>query len=616
MVNGVLLTRKSFGTGGFIVFIICLLSGEGSLSNALQLGARSTSSKPTTENFDYDCIIIGAGASGMFASGATSMLGSKTLILDIIETSRENKTVQEASGEISQCSTNNVGGDCTNFACVPSKAVRSIARMKKDFLAAQDHALSTVSKVKKRETPTAIVQHNPNLDMMLVSDCQFISPQEIEVKFPYEFYSSVRSFPPYQQMDSKSIRFSSNKFLIATGASPTIPESLEKQAKKAHLQIFTYRTIYRPSIDCNSIWDLITNKEDPNILIVGGGATALEIGQSLARLRKEKGDLKLSMVAPDILKGSRADDTLRNAAIKILKNEGIELHLGLYLEEILSDKSPRLSDGKILPPVDAVVICVGRNPNVESLQLEKANVAFDKNLGILVKNNLRSKTNRRVFACGDCCSAVKWKHRTATHAAWTGYHAAVNTRVPAFLRFGFRNSSHRTVPSVIYTDPELASVGLSRDECERQFGVKGFDSILVSEEHTDRADMESLERLTIGFVEIRATKVHGRILGFTACGPSASDLANEMSLAIASGLTVRDIAKSLHSYPSHGYLMYRAALALTMRSIWGSLEALGPVGGVLANIGRLVSSTVAKVNKIIRYMRRLPKTSASSENKN
>merc|ERR1712194_409616 len=129
-------------------------------------------------------------------------------------------------------------------------------------------------------------------------------------------------------------------------------------------------------------------------------------------------------------------------------------------------------------------------------------------------------------------------------------------------------------------------------------------------------DMESLERLTIGFVEMRVTKIFGRILGFTACGPNASELANEISLAITSGLTVRDISKSLHSYPSHGYLMYRAALSLTMRSVWGLLEALGPVGGVLANFGRLMSSTVLTVKKITRYLTRLTKTSTFSVKEN
>ncbi len=584
--------------------ILLQISCRISISKAWQLRAGSSVVvKPTVENLDYDCIIVGAGASGMFASGATSMLGSKTLLLDILPTPRVNETLSETMSA-DAVGRNNVGGDCSNFACVPSKAVRSVARMKEDFRTAQSHAESTVSRVKSRENPSGIVERNPNLDLMLVSDCRFLSPQEIEVTFPYEFYSSVRSFnDSCSPGESTKFIFSSKKFLIATGASPIIPKTLDNQAREANLPIYTYRTLYRPSSDGNSIWDLIANKNDPNILLVGGGATALEIGQSLARLRKENGNLTISMVAPDILKCARADETLRSAAMKILNDEGIELHLGSYLREIYPDKSTRLSDGKILPPIDGVIMCVGRNPNVESLQLEKANVAVDKKLGILVNNKLRSKSNRRVFACGDCCSAVTGKHRTAIQAAWTGYHAAANTRVPSFLRIGFKNSAHKTVPSVIYTDPELVSVGMSQEECENQYGTDGFDSIFVSEENTDRADMESRERLTIGFVELRATKTYGKILGLTACGPSASELANEISLAIVNGLTVRDIAKSLHSYPSHGYLMYRAALALTMSSVWGSLEALGPVGGVIANVGRFVSSATSRIKKLNRIFR-------------
>jgi pyruvate/2-oxoglutarate dehydrogenase complex dihydrolipoamide dehydrogenase (E3) component len=546
-------------------------------------------------------IIIGAGASGMFASGTTSMLGSKTLLLDLT-----NNNTNSNSNNINN---NNVGGDCTNYACVPSKAVRSEARMKNDFLSAQQHAALTVSKVKIRESPSAIVERNPNLDLMLISDCEFVSPYQIQVTFPCEFFSSVRSLELESiPKNTTTITLSSKKFLIATGASPVVPESIRIQASEYNLPIFTYRTVFQPTSD-NSLWNLLAEKNNPNIVIAGGGATALEIGQSLARLGK--GKLKISMVAPDILKDEH-DINLRNAAIQILEFEGIELHLNKYLRDVLPDKSIRLSDGTILPPPDALIMCIGRNPNIQTLQLEKANIAYDDKTGILVKNSLRSKTNRRVFACGDCCSAVTGNQRTATQAAWTGYHAASNTIIPYLLRVGSK-SFHRTVPRVIYTDPELVLVGLSQVDCERKYGLEGFDSIYVPENNTDRADMEYQERLTNGFVEIRATKFYGRILGFTGCGPTASELANEMSLAIVNGLTVRDIAKSLHSYPSHGYLMYRAALALTMSSPFGQLEALGPVGGIIANVGRFVSSGVSTVKKVHKSSNRRTKSSPETE---
>jgi pyruvate/2-oxoglutarate dehydrogenase complex dihydrolipoamide dehydrogenase (E3) component len=546
-------------------------------------------------------IIIGAGASGMFASGTTSMLGSKTLLLDLT-----NNNTNSNSNNINN---NNVGGDCTNYACVPSKAVRSEARMKNDFLSAQQHAALTVSKVKIRESPSAIVERNPNLDLMLISDCEFVLPYQIQVTFPCEFFSSVRSLELESiPKNTTTITLSSKKFLIATGASPIVPESIRIQASEYNLPIFTYRTVFQPTSD-NSLWNLLAEKNNPNIVIAGGGATALEIGQSLARLGK--GKLKISMVAPDILKDEH-DINLRNAAIQILEFEGIELHLNKYLRDVLPDKSIRLSDGTILPPPDALIMCIGRNPNIQTLQLEKANIAYDDKTGILVKNSLRSKTNRRVFACGDCCSAVTGNQRTATQAAWTGYHAASNTIIPYLLRVGSK-SFHRTVPRVIYTDPELVLVGLSQVDCERKYGLEGFDSIYVPENNTDRADMEYQERLTNGFVEIRATKFYGRILGFTGCGPTASELANEMSLAIVNGLTVRDIAKSLHSYPSHGYLMYRAALALTMSSPFGQLEALGPVGGIIANVGRFVSSGVSTIKKVHKSSNRRTKSSPETE---
>jgi pyruvate/2-oxoglutarate dehydrogenase complex dihydrolipoamide dehydrogenase (E3) component len=548
-------------------------------------------------------IIIGAGASGMFASGTTSMLGSKTLLLDLT-----NNNTNSNSNNIN-INNNNVGGDCTNYACVPSKAVRSEARMKNDFLSAQQHAALTVSKVKIRESPSAIVERNPNLDLMLISDCEFVSPYQIQVTFPCEFFSSVRSLELESiPKNTTTITLSSKKFLIATGASPIVPESIRIQASEYNLPIFTYRTVFQPTSD-NSLWNLLAKKNNPNIVIAGGGATALEIGQSLARLGK--GKLKISMVAPDILKDEH-DINLRNAAIQILEFEGIELHLNKYLRDVLPDKSIRLSDGTILPPPDALIMCIGRNPNIQTLQLEKANIAYDDKTGILVKNSLRSKTNRRVFACGDCCSAVTGNQRTATQAAWTGYHAASNTIIPYLLRVGSK-SFHRTVPRVIYTDPELVLVGLSQVDCERKYGLEGFDSIYVPENNTDRADMEYQERLTNGFVEIRATKFYGRILGFTGCGPTASELANEMSLAIVNGLTVRDIAKSLHSYPSHGYLMYRAALALTMSSPFGQLEALGPVGGIIANVGRFVSSGVSTIKKVHKSSNRRTKSSPETE---
>jgi hypothetical protein len=276
--------------------------------------------------------------------------------------------------------------------------------------------------------------------------------------------------------------------------------------------------------------------------------------------------------------------------------------LGERVQDILPDRSIRLSDGRVLPPFDAVLVCIGRSPgaNLESLHLDQAGIAWDHNKGVLVtSSSLQSLTARNVYAAGDCSSAVTDRSRTASHAAWSGFHAVRNTVVPWILRVGSR-SVHPTVPRVIYTDPELACVGLTKSECIARYGSDGFNSLYVPEEGSDRADMERRERDTDAtFVELRATK-SGRILGCTACGPAAAELANSMGMAITNRLSVRDVAQSIHSYPSHGYLLHRIALSMALSNIRGLLSTCGPVGGAVGDLGGIVGSTTGLLRSVVR----------------
>lgn len=578
----------------FLSFPISTVSGWGIPIPRIFRRSQQAPSPTIQHDLEYDLVIIGAGASGMFASGAATMLGSKTLLLDLAH---------------SNTTKNVLGGDCTNSACVPSKAVRSIARLASQssdasmsrLAMARKHATATVNQVRAREDPSAMVDSNSNLDIMFVSDCHFMSPHHLSLS-PVEAFSSTTA-DISKNTTGEPITVYSKKFLIATGASPVVPQPLEMAAKEAGLPLYTYRTLFRPLDDDietqkESIWNLLdsTSIEDNNatrhVVIAGGGATACEIGQALKRLGGER--LQVSLVAPSLLSGE--DVTLQNAAAQLLSADGVTLYLNCRLETVLPDRHILLSDNQRLPPGDALVVCIGRKPSsLESLHLQAARVDWDPTLGVIVNpRTLQSTSASNVYACGDCSSAVTSKptSRTAAHGAWTGYHAASNTQLPWLLRLGFQSSTHSTVPRVIYTDPELVMVGLSRSECIRKYGTDGFDRLFVTEKGTDRADMERMERNTIGFVEIRATKVDGNILGFTGCGPAAAELANEMSLAIVNGLTVRDVARSLHSYPSHGYLIYRVALAMTLSNVWGLLEACGPVGGILANVGRLGSKAL------------------------
>ena len=703
----------------------------------------TTTTIPREYEYNYDCIVIGGGASGLFAAGTTSSLGSKTLLLDLVSpaalttaatTSNPMKNNMNMHTNDND-NRNYLGGDCTNYACVPTKAVRSIARMAttsmaldndnddddaatpqrfqtaavtSDFGAAYYHAQQTRTHVRNRERPKAMVERNPKLDVVFVEMCAFVSPQAIQVAVvnpTVDFYTSTnRTLLPQERHPriihntgavidnaasmnknnttsssssgggtTTTIILSSKKFIIATGAAPFVPPALAQQARVAKIPLFTYRTVLQLYELLDQTTNTSTSTTPRHVVIVGGGATALELAQSIARLggrrRSSNKDGKnskdsttntknltqipntaatvtISLIAPELLKSDHnCDRSLQEAAKLILESESnIRLYRHRYLTQILPNKSIELDEVAIVrdssktrthrvsaatsamnttillpgPAPDAILFCVGRYPNIETLDLEKANIAYDPLIdggggggGILVKNkNLQSKTNKRVYACGDCCSVVSSgvskKYRNAIHAGYTGYQAAINTIVPYFpFRLGSKAHNPNTVvPRVIYTDPELVAVGMSQQDCDDKYGRRHYNSIYVSENGTDRADMDCHERRTgIGYVELRCTKIYGTILGFSSCGPSGSELANEMSVILSNKLSVHDIAtKSLHSYPSHGYLLYRACLALSFGTVWGQLIALGPIGKHLARVGQCIATIISPMQKFARLL--------------
>ena len=513
-----------------------------------------------------------------------------------------------------------VGGDCTNAACVPSKAVRSIAKMASTALRndqtassssnkwlklARRHADEAVGQVRDRESP-ARISAGPTLDFEFVKDCRFTSSHEMSL-FCYDNstwlhanesrHKSVGN-SPVAAASSKSNalyerRIRSKRFLIATGASPVLPDNMIQAAKRLDMPYFTYRSLLRPASGVETLLNLTStdDRAPKNVVLVGGGATACELGQAMCRLGV--GDLNVSIVAPAMI--PTEDVSLQQSVIKILQRDGCNLHLGARAVDIIkrgNDRFVVLDDDSTMP-VDCLVFCMGRSPgeSLMSLELDKAGISWTADDGVTVNSYLRSTSARHVYASGDCASAVPKRDRRAIHAGWTGFNAVRNAMLPWFLR---SPATHPHVPRVIYTDPEIASCGMSEAECIQKYGAKGYDSLNVREEGTDRADVDGEERYTeANFVELRAEKITGRILGASACGPAAAEIINEVCLALCNRLTVRDMARTLHSYPSHGYLLYRISMALATQSISGLLAGCGAVGRLLSFQFRILARIVS-----------------------
>jgi pyruvate/2-oxoglutarate dehydrogenase complex dihydrolipoamide dehydrogenase (E3) component len=534
-------------------WFFCYLIGVPSLTASLEVRA----GLDTTTRRSYDVLILGSGAGGLFAAGAAQMLGQKTALID---------------------RNDNIGGDCTNSACVPSKALRSAASQGMNLPRAREYMSDTVNLVLQREDPEGVEERNPNLDLLLVDSCHFISRSELEVKLK----------------NSTHLILHSSNFIISTGASPVVPTRLQQELDEAGIPLFTYRNMLSPERN-SRLWGGALER----VVVVGGGASGCELAQSLARLQ---GLHEVHMVAPEIL--PTEDVRIRDAGLRILERAGVIYHRG-RLEHIARNGTLFFDNGQGLANVDGVVLCIGRSPalNLESLKLENANVAWSSKGVSVFPRSLRSKTNRRVYAVGDCSDAVPLRSRTATHAAWTAFHAVRNAILPALLLCG-SESLHPSVPRVIYTEPELSCVGLTSRDCVERYGERGFQSVAVSETGTDRADMERSARDTrVCFVELRAEKMTGRILGASFCGPAASEMANTIGMAITNHLTVGNLARSIFSYPSYGYLMHRAALSMHLSNTFGFLEVCGPISSFFSKTARFTfsiwRSSTAKILRLV-----------------
>ena len=516
-------------------------------------------------DLSYDIAIIGSGASGLFASGAATMMGKQTALIDLDE---------------------RIGGDCTNAACVPSKGLRSAAAQGVENTAL--YIQETVELVRRREDPHELEKRNPQVTVHLVDRCHFISQQHMQLHYK----------------NGTSITLHAKNYVLATGASPLVPDEWKQQAENANLPLFTYRSVLRPELN-KEFWTWMeecssspNGKEPRTLAIVGGGATACELGQALARIvrKSSKYNIQIQLIAPRIL--SQEDPALAKAARDLLIAEGIQ-HIPHRADCILPNQTLLLSGAQnATNPVDAILLCVGRSPahSLQQLALDEAGVDWNQQGVTVHPNSLQSTSNSRVYAIGDCAGALPVRARTASQAAWMGFHAIRNIAVPRWFRLGSR-SIHPYVPRVIYTDPELVCVGMTANECAKKYGSQ-YDSLLIQEEGSDRADMERTARNTsLSFLELRSEKGGGKVLGLTCCGPAAAELANSISIAMTNKLTARDIARSVHSYPSYGYLLHRAALSMALSDIWGLLETCGPLGTFLAGLGR-------KLHALCRFLLR------------
>jgi len=294
------------------------------------------------------------------------------------------------------------------------------------------------------------------------------------------------------------------------------------------------------------------------LIVIGGGATGVELSQAFQRLGSqvtliESGDRLLSF----------ADPVASTIIADVMRDEGTDLRLGQVVDRVrMTDDGIQVTTANADVVGDRLLIATGRRPVVDDLDLDRAGVEMTRD-GIVVDANLRT-SQRHILAAGDVTGGPQFTH----YAGWQGAIAVRNALIP-FASNGVRSG----VPWIVFTDPEIAQVGLSEVEVREKDDTPHMICYPAGE--IDRAQTS---RHLHGFVKLISLP-SGRLVGATVVGTGAGEMINELSLAVEQRLTTRDLAAALHAYPTWGISVQEAS---------GHLAISRLTRGVLGRILRVV----------------------------
>lgn len=449
---------------------------------------------------EYDVVVIGGGSGGLVVAGVAAALKAKVALVE----------------------RDRLGGDCLWYGCVPSKSLIHASRMAYNIKHAgrfgiycKDPEIDFAKAIGHVQGVISAIQPNDSPERFEALGC--------EVIFGSGKFIDGRTFEVNQR------RLKARAFVIATGSRPKIPPipGLEEAGYLTNEEVFS-----------------VTERPD-SLAVIGGGVISCELGQAFSRLGSQ-----VTIIASRDRLLTKEDPEAVEVIHKQLESEGIQILLQSRAErvEIVNDKK-YVWAGKEKVAVDQILIATGRQPNVESLNLDAAGVKMGKS-GIKVNNKLQT-TNPRIYACGDVIGGYQF-----THVA--SYQANVVLKNALFLPVN--KADYRVIPWATFTDPELARVGLTEQEAKECYGN---DINVVKQEFAD-VDRAQAEAATEGFAKI-ITRRNGEILGAHLVGPAAGELIHEIILAMSHKLKLSALS-GIHIYPTLAEVNSKAAFALTRQN--------------------------------------------------
>jgi dihydrolipoamide dehydrogenase len=461
---------------------------------------------------EYDVIVIGGGPGGYVCAIRSAQLGMKTACIE---------------------SRGTLGGTCLNVGCIPSKSLLHSAEMyhkantEFDKIGISTGGLSLdVSKM---------MQHKLKTVDGLTKGIEFLFK-----KNKVTYYKGHGSFDSantvnIKKLDGSDDQIKGKHIIIATGSSVSNLPNIKIDEK----------------IVVSSTGALSLEKVPQKMVVIGGGVIGLELGSVWMKLGA---DVEVIEYLDHILPGM--DKEISDNFQKILKKQGMKFHLSSKVTSVQNNGSGAVVEfekdgsGNSLE-ADIVLVAVGRKANTEGLKLDNINIGIDDRGRVKVDGHFKSNVNG-VYAIGDVIAGPMLAHKAEEEGI----------AVVEMIAGKYGHVNYDVIPGVVYTHPEVASVGKTEEELKKlntEYNVGKFPFMANSKAKVnDEAD---------GFVKILADKKTDKVLGVHILGPDAGNLIAELALAMEFGASSEDIARTCHAHPTLTEAVKEAALAVDKRPI-------------------------------------------------
>ena len=460
----------------------------------------------------YDLIIIGAGPGGYTGAIRAAQLGLKTAVIE---------------------KDNSLGGTCLNVGCIPSKAL--LDSSEHYFFAKNDMDQHGVNCKFVSLNLKTMMNRKSNIVKELTQGVQYLfKKNKIE---RLEGVGSLISPNQVQiQKGSNSQIIEGKHIMLATGSVPNELPNIALDGDKI----------------ISSTEALKLTEAPKKMLIIGGGYIGLEMGSVWSRLGSEVLVIEYaSRLCPAM------DEQLSKGLLQVLKKQGIQFLMESTVQEVKTTRSSveliYQDKSKTNHSIkgDIALLAVGRKAYSQSLGLDKAGIQTDEKGFIPVDQHWRTKTHPHIFAIGDLIGGVMLAHKAEEEGV----------AVAETIAGSAGHVNYHTIPSVIYTWPEVASVGKTEAELKKE----GREYRSGQFPFTANGRAKALG-FTQGFVKILADTKTDQILGVHILGPRASDMIAEAVVTMEFGGSSEDLARSFHAHPTLSEVMREAALNVDKRA--------------------------------------------------